>query len=37
MTASEECVRTLLKLDAFGTHAVSQPVEEAVYAGFANP
>src|SRR5260370_8970154 len=26
MTASEECIGTLLKIDAFGTHAFSQPV-----------
>ncbi len=26
MTASEECIGTLLKIDAFGAHALSQPV-----------
>ena len=26
MTAFEECIGTLLKIDAFGTHALSQPV-----------
>jgi hypothetical protein len=26
MTAFEECIGTLLEIDAFGTHAISQPV-----------
>jgi hypothetical protein len=26
MTASEECIGTLFKIDAFGAHAISQPV-----------
>jgi hypothetical protein len=26
MAAFEECIGTLLKIDAFGTHAVGQPM-----------
>jgi hypothetical protein len=26
MTAFEECIGTLLKIDAFGAHAVGQPM-----------